>query len=205
MCDISAPSTCDGNTVVACERLDNGSTGTTREDCATADAGMTTCLPFLEGVACSRGSCSLADEFGSTCDGNTAVYCVQGMEFGEDCAASGQLCETDFDMGECELAPSSCSGDHCEGTTAVLCHSGSERRVDCALAFPGGGTCDLSANPNLPCKPVEPAQCTGPNECQGDIARICLFGAWMEFDCTFIDGTCEETTSDVRCRLPGWE
>lgn len=204
-CDPTAPSSCDGDTVVGCQALDNGSTGTTRRDCTTADAGKTACMPFGDGVTCARGPCSLADPFASACVGDIATYCVQGLEFGEDCPAQGEVCATDFDIGECEPPLASCFGHHCEGTTAVLCHSGREHRVDCALTFPGGGTCDVSLDPSLPCKPVEPAQCTGPNECNGDIAHVCLFGAWIDFDCAFVDGTCEETADDVRCRVQGWE
>ncbi|MFW5968403.1 MAG: hypothetical protein ACOCV2_12835 [Persicimonas sp.] len=113
------------------------------------------CIEYEERSAtkamCVRGrqiQCD-SDAFEESCDGDTAIRCVEGYEVAEDCSQHGPDCEVVDGHAICVDAPATrCDGDferRCEGAELVRC-SGTDAgpyvtRRDCTKT---GATCETS-------------------------------------------------------------
>ena len=146
----------------------------------------------------SAGECV---EGRSSCDGNTIVTCPGGLPFRHDCG--GRSCVEADGRAACIDSTELCSDDFCDGNTVVRCVPDiGAHRYNCEEVSPG-----------LVCAvhPDGVARCGSPTvecedldvRCEGDIARVCSRGTWIDFRCgDFGGGRCEAPSVRWRCVPP---
>jgi hypothetical protein len=103
-----------------------------------------------QGLACSEGRCvgesseSCAQPFSASCEGNTAVTCVNGRVHRADCGSRpvDRRCEA----GTCTRSGVECSDDfdRCQGPALQTCIDGGWQTYDCASL--GLGPCQAATN-----------------------------------------------------------
>ena len=218
---------CEGNTRVECAMLPNMESVEFRYDCRDGETCVETTNEATEAeTTCSTGTCN-AD--GYSCDGETLVYCSQGIERRADCRYHpGFTCRETALYGEtrsrCWFADDICTAadaeDKCYGENISIDCGSKENPIwitDCSLYFPGavcgtacydlpfvdGGAEECMSDCTLP---GSDEGLGGKMSCDGDVAMWCVGDVCHAYDCgSFGDATCVVTDENyVTCQSPSW-
>lgn len=183
-CTTTQPSTCAGNTYVAC-----GGGQRARLDCAHAES---TCSASA-GCACTPGE---------RCEGSVSVRCSSNIFTKLDCALHGQRC--DAASGRCvdDTAVACSQGDpgQCDGTDAIHCGASNLTvRWTCGLTV-ANTSCQLVGNVAF-CGWGNACSYGSIDEtCSGSQLTACLNGRVETFDCAAYGFTSCQTTSQGKAR-----
>jgi hypothetical protein len=182
---------CEGSKVVACSegsRVEIDCTLRNCEDdyaCDEQPPGAT-CIAS-EPATCGYATCDAS--FARRCDGDTLLFCANGVVQHRDCRPRPGRSPMGCRDGECVSLAPECSPDHparCEGSDVISCIDGRENRTRCAAyALPmtcGSGPCSYGAtcptcipSPRLRCQPgAHVDRCEGTNlvYCDGEERTI---------------------------------
>jgi len=154
-CDKSYKASCEGNTAVTCDLIDDR---VYRLDCAAA--GLS-CAPRKSNAfvaSCSPGACDMAT-YEPRCDGDRMLSCDDGVIAIDDCAAVGSTCQprgTSVGCGSTDQPPPPAGKecvdefDRCDGERLQACVDGRWATIDCRSL--GLGSC-LAAQTGAACGP----------------------------------------------------
>ena len=188
-----------------CEEFDNGLNLVERTACRDDTNGNTSCNMSMDGYAnCTGNPCT--DEGSYRCQGAVRIGCSGGHERRTNCANMGRNCVAEGGRAFCAITGTSCMADRCDGDVRIDCYEGMEGfRVDCDEIVPGL-TC-VEREERVRCGvPEGQEQCqAGQARCEGSIARVCIGGQWMDFDCSqFLNAGCQTVGDDIRCKSSDW-
>lgn len=200
---------CDGNRITVCNAMGNEAQSfLCADDFAQQKFGGPDCTENAAASAlCGFAACQGSPETGyppPRCDdGNTLIYCTNGVEQRQNCALFGGKC--DAGLGRC-VDTCALAGYVCKGTVLVKqCTDGSELSLyDCAARE--GWTCrvpDSSATFGCAAPFDECAWGTYVAECvEGVKIRFCDDGKLSTFDCRDVGATsCGPTAAGVNCKF----
>lgn len=199
----SGPDHCEGDVLVECATLSDGSSARVEKNCA--DRGLTCIEPNSEGALCGLAGVSCPDaEMG--CSGDYMLWCprdYQNAPIVTNCAAQGLSCQS---PGLCAPAnATTCTEETCDGSKAIHCLGGVPVVSDCAKLDPDY-TC-LEQGSDVTCGiPQDQQECDNQppySTCDGDIATACHDHKIFEIDCTRVGATCADTDLGATCTFTG--
>lgn len=199
---------CDGDRITVCNAMGSGSqTYGCADDFVKQKFGGPYCVPNAEASAlCGFAACQGSPDTGyppPSCEGNTLVYCTNGVQQRTNCSALGGQCDAAQGkcVGTCALAGYACEGD----VLVKQCEGGSELPLyDCSVRE--GWTCkepETSASFGCAAPFDECAWGSHVAECVDGIKiRFCDDGKLSLYDCRDVGATsCEQTPAGVNCKL----
>jgi hypothetical protein len=136
--------------------------------------------------------------------GDTAVWCWSpddNIPEALDCKKFNKECH----QGYCvDPGGDSCQEDACAGSTVQLCWEGRTSSWDCREVDPDFVCFDH--NGTLRCvMPLDQSECGvfGEDWCEGDLAKVCLWGKIVSVDCSsFQNATCTTVSGAAVCAAP---
>jgi hypothetical protein len=177
---------CDGDVFRYCCGLQGM---TCAFDCASAGQH---CFAQSNGDGiCAVESCDVA---GASCDGNSVVFCRDGLEQRRTCSTNNRANNLTCGVSkyppnpiECVATGPSCveGSIRCEGDTLVVCPEGREERFDCTvsgLRCVRGLNTPASPSPYV-CGSGSECDYTAQPSCDGGRYRYCWLGSWLTTDC----------------------
>lgn len=199
---------CDGDRITVCNAMGSEAQSfRCADDLAQQKFGGPYCVENAAASAlCGFAACQGSMEAGyppPSCDGNTLVYCTNGVEQRQNCSVFGGKC--DASLGRC-VDTCALAGHVCKGTVLVKqCADGSELSLyDCAGR--DGWTCrvpDSATTFGCAAPYDECAWGTYVAECVDEVKiRFCDDGKESLFDCRDVGGTsCGPTAAGVNCKF----
>ncbi len=192
---------CEGDTLVQCVTLSDGSSARVEKHCA--DQGLTCVGSSAGGAHCGLADAACPDSELS-CSGDFMLTCpldYQEVPFVTNCARQGLSCQS---PGLC--APpnaASCSGATCDGARAIHCLDGTPAVADCTKLDPDF-TC-IPQGSDVTCGlPESQQECDNQppySSCNGDVATVCHDHKRFQVDCAKVGASCIENDVGATCAM----
>lgn len=166
----------------------------------TANAKTCSDIELCNGYGFTSATQCPTGQTGSSCQGNVAVDCSNGIytscdKFGGQCTqvGGGAACRV---LASCSQPDNTTS---CQGDTAYTCLSGEGFGVVCTNV---GAKCQIQ-NGQAVCQFAAPPCSGSVAPCDGQVAQACVNGQLQRYDCGSVGLTCDSEKGGPYCVAPG--
>lgn len=152
----------------------------------------TDCAAFRSCEIGGRAASYCAAHPGSTCDGDTLIYCGSNYNVALPCGMYGVACLGANGTANCATNEQCVDPTHtseCAGNRLIVCAggAGAPSGFDCALGL-AGGIC-VADGGSAQCVPSTPcSQLSSEPRCDGNVAASCMDGHDRRIDCAAANG-----------------